>query len=327
MAAGAATPLKDPIPSFPVLKNTLVYVNPAAGSGRAEPVWRRLLRHRPALSEAQVVLAGERDEGRGDLRRRLQEEGPEERVERIISVGGDGTFNVVANEVLELERGGDLELGLVPAGTGSDLARTLGLPRQPEVALDRALASASRPLDALLVESLPESPGAATRRSYSFNVASAGISGLVDEAVNRQARRSSVVYVRETLKAAVEYRPVPCSVRLDGEPWYEGEVFLLAVANARSFGRGMKIAPHAEVDDGLMDVVLVGPFPRWQLPLRMPLLFLGRHLAMKPVQSRRASRIELVPHAPLPALDLDGESFEAGAVTMEVRPGALRVLA
>jgi len=299
------------------LKKTLVYVNPAAGSGKAEGIWRRLSSDRPEFEEAALVDSPDREVAADALREALSRESA---VERIIAIGGDGTFHTVANVVMKLGLGGKVALGLVPAGTGSDLARALRVPRRPRRALDHLLSCPPRKLDVLRVE-------AGEHCRYSVNVASAGISGLVDEAVNSLPRKTAAVYVRETLSAALRYRPVRCRITVDGDLWYEGKVFLLAVANGRFFGRGMKIAPRAALDDGLADVVLVGPFPRWQLPLRMGRVFLGNHLSMADVRSCRARRVEVEALEDLPPMDLDGEAFAASSGRITVERGALSVLA
>jgi len=136
--------------------------------------------------------------------------------------------------------------------------------------------------------------------------------------------RGTAAFLTATLKALSLYRPFAGRVELDGEPWYEGEVFLLAVANGRSFGKGMRVAPRAEVDDGLADVVLVRPMPRWQIPLRMPRIYLGTHLDQPSVAWRRARRVRLEPTGPLPPFDVDGELLASGAATFEMLPGAVR---
>jgi diacylglycerol kinase (ATP) len=150
---------------------------------------------------------------------------------------------------------------------------------------------------------------------------------LVDQEVNALPRRSQTAYLSATLRALGRYRPVPCRIAVDGDPWYEGDVFLLAVANGRSFGKGMRIAPKAEVADGLADIVLVEEVPRWQLPLRLPQLYLGRHLNAAPVRCRRGRRVEIEPLGELPPFDVDGEEMVSGAAAIEIVPQALRFLA
>ena len=299
------------------MKDTLVYLNPTAGSGRSGAARARLRAAVPELQEARWVCGGDRRLALAELRRAL---GDDAGLKRVLAVGGDGTLNRVAQEILRLGLGSEIRLGLVPAGTGSDLARFLGLPRRPEAALARALSGHPRPVDALRLRS----PAGVVR--YAVNVASAGVSGVVDQAVNAKARRTALVYVLETLKAALRFRSMGCRLTVDGEPFFEGEAFLIALANSRYFGRGMMIAPEAEVDDGEADVVVVEPVPLWHLPWRILQLFRGSHLGAAPIRWRRGRRARLELPAGAPTLDLDGEELDATSVEIEVLPGALQLL-
>jgi diacylglycerol kinase family enzyme len=288
-------------------------VNPRAASGHAGEVWRTLLAADRRLAGSLVISATEPAEAAGAIDAALATGS----IRRLVVVGGDGSLRLAADRLLASGRGHEVELALVPAGTGSDFARTLRLPRDPRVALTRALDLPARPLDALRI-------GTAGAIHYALNVASAGISGKVDELVNAQASRSALAFLTATLAALRRYRPFAARVEVDGELWYAGDVFLLAVANGRSFGKGMRIAPRAEVDDGLADVVLVRPLPGWQVPLQLPRLYLGRHLGSPFVEWRRTRRVRFEPAGELPPFDLDGETVPSGSATFELLAGALR---
>jgi len=291
-------------------------VNPAAGGGHALRVWEELRRSEPRLADARLVLSPD-PEGVREQLAPLMAEG----IERLLAFGGDGSAHLVANLVLAAGLGDSVAIGLVPAGTGSDLARPLGLPGEPRAALQRALSAPPRPIDALR---LTTDDG---RRRFVLNVASAGISGLVDEAVNAAPGRGEAAYLMATLGAFRRYRPVRCRIAIDAEDWFEGEVLLLAMANGTCFGRGMKIAPRARLDDGAMDVVLVKQIPKWQLIFRLPRLYSGTHLDSGYVRWRRAREVRLEPLSVLPPFDLDGEVFPSAGARFELLPGALRILA
>ncbi len=292
-----------------------VLLNPAAGGGRGAEAWSALERAEPRLAGARVVAAGDADAALAELDALLQAEP----IDRLLVVGGDGTLSRVGDFLLKREPPPP-PLGLVPAGTGSDFARALDLPREPEAALARALAATPRAVDALELRT------ADGRWRFVLNIASAGISGEVDEAVGALVHRGKTAYLGATLGALVRYRPAPCRVALDGEPWYEGEILLLAVANGTTFGRGMRIAPEAKLDDGLADVVLVRRLPGWQVPLQLPRLYLGTHLGSRFVEHRRAERVAIEPLAPMPPFDLDGDPWPASKTEITVAPAALRML-
>jgi diacylglycerol kinase (ATP) len=286
-----------------------VYLNPAAGGGRGAAVHARLAARLPELAAARLARS------RAELAAALAEG-----ADRLLSVGGDGTLNLVVNAIAAADALGRVAVGVVPAGTGCDFGRAFGLPREPLAAARRALAAAPRPVDLLELDCCGE-------RRLVVNVASAGVSGRVDEMVNASPGRGQLAYLAATLRGLARYRPVPVRVALDGEPWYEGPIFLVAVANGTSFGKGMRVAPRARADDGVADVVLVRELPRWRLPLELPRIYLGSHLERPFVAWRQAREVALEPQAPLPPLDVDGETAPSGAFRVRVLPGALRLLA
>ena len=290
-------------------------INPAAGGGRAGRLWKRLLAAEPELGEATLVQAADVGAAGAELAGSL-----EQGIRRILAVGGDGTAHLVVNTLLATGCADRVDFGLIPAGTGSDLARSLGLPRDPVAALRRALAAEPRKIDALVIETEDE-----TR--FAVNTSSAGMSGAIVPAVNANPRRGRLSYLRTTLAALVRYRPVPCRLAVDGEPFYDGEFFLAAFVNGRFFGNGMPVAPEARLDDGLIDVVLIPPVPLWHLPYRMPQFLTGRHVHLDIVKIQRAQRIHLEPAAGFPPFEVDGECLPAGPAEIRVLPGALRVLA
>lgn len=299
------------------LAESVFFVNPRAGSGRAARVWEELrVRHRLA-ERSTVVMADDAATAAAQLDAVLARAVAP--VRRVVAVGGDGTAHVAANRLFASPRRGELALGFLAGGTGSDLAANLGLPKRPEAALARAVEGTPTPVDALRVT-------AGAERRIVLNVASAGLSGLVAGRVNARAKRGPGVYLAATLGALAAYRPFRGRVEVDGAAWFAGEIYLLAVANGRTFGKGMQVAPEAAIDDGLADVVLVRAMPAWRVPLELPRLFTGRLLAAKPVLWRRARHVRLLPEGPLPPLEVDGETIPAGPAEYELLPAALQIL-
>jgi diacylglycerol kinase (ATP) len=297
------------------VKGTVFLVNPLAGSGRAGQVWDSLVEAYPELRGAIVVRETDRAIATTRVAAHFADGG-----RRLIAVGGDGTLHQVANALLAHGLAERVALGVVPAGTGSDLAKTLGIPEAPADALAFAMEAEPRPLDAVVVER-PGEP-----RLWVVNTASAGVSGNVVAAVNAMTTRNAATYLLATVKALLGYRPLSCRVAVDGEPLYVGPTFLFAVANGASFGKGMRLAPRAKVDDGLADVIVVGNVPWWQLPLRLAQLYLGRHLELDCVRFRQGREITFEPLEQFPPFELDGDAVTCGPATLRVVPGALRVL-
>ena len=293
------------------MSETLILVNPAAGGGRAGAFWERLRPAAEALAPIRVEVPANREASRRTVRDALTGG-----CERVVAVGGDGTAHLVANAILG--SGAGAVLGVLPAGTGSDLARALRIPRDPREALRRALLGPPVPIDAGRCETQ-------TDVFFFINIASAGIGGLVDEAVNAMPRRGRTAFLRATLAALWHYSCIPVRISADGAAFYEGPLFVLAVANGTTFGKGMRIAPHASVDDGLFDLVLVGEVAGAELLRRLPQVYLGRHMHARPVRFTRAREVVLDPLAPLPVFDVDGETYPSGRATFTLLPGALRV--
>ncbi len=295
---------------------TAVLINPAAGGGRAGGLWKRLEGAAPELDGVRLIRASGADAARAELADSL-----EQGIRRVLAVGGDGTAHLVVNTLLTAGCADRVDFGLVPAGTGSDLARGLGLPRDPLAALRHALAAEPRSIDALVVET------DGGDRRFAVNSASAGMSGAIVPAVNANTRRGRLSYLTTTMAALLRYQPVPCRLEVDGEHFFAGEFFLAAFVNGRYFGNGMPIAPEASFDDGRIDVVLIPPVPRWQLPYRLPQFLTGRHVELEIVLTRRAKRVRLEPAEGFPPFEADGECLPAGPAEVRVLPGALRVLA
>jgi len=297
------------------VKDVLFVVNPRAGSGRAVKLWDAVVAKHPELRQASLVREEEPAAARARLVSALAE-----RPRVVVALGGDGTAHLVANALLGAGAGEMVPLALVPGGTGSDLAKSLGLSADPWEALQRALHGTARPLDALEVRR-----GEAPLR-YVVNTASAGVSGDVVEAVNGLEHRGAATYLWTTVKALFGYRPLRARITVDGEPFHEGEIFLLAVANGPTFGKGMRVAPLARVDDGLADVVVVGNVRRWQLPLRLPQLLFGKHLGTAQVKFRQAREVVCEPLEAFPPYELDGDAAPAAPLRVKVLPAALRVI-
>ncbi len=293
---------------------TAVVVNRAAASGRARDVWQRAVASHSDFAAEQVVETDTPDQASERLRACLNDG-----IERIVVVGGDGTIHLAANEILAGNAGERVVLGIVPAGTGSDLARTLGLARRAEEGLARIRTRPARRIDVL---ELRTDDG---RERYVINVASAGLSGLVDAMVNAMPTRGALAYLQATLRALRQYQPARCRIQVDGAPFFSGAIFLAAIGNGTTFGRGMRITPQARLDDGLADVVVVPAIGTLRVLLRMPQLYRGTHLEHPSVRYVRGREIRFEPIDPLPPFDLDGETFASGAASWRVRPAALTV--
>jgi diacylglycerol kinase (ATP) len=294
-----------------------VVVNPRAGKGRATRVWERFRAVHRELDDAHVVSAASPIEARDSLRRL-----DFATIERVLVFGGDGSFQLVGNVLLELGVGRQVALAPIPGGTGSDLARGLGIGAVSDAVLERAISAPPRPIDVFRVETDAD----ADHTRFALNVFSVGISGEVNRAVNERQSRGTAAYLEATLIAVWRYRPRPLRVFLDGNLWHEGEALVVTVANGPVFGQGMHIAPGARFDDGEADIVWVDPVPPWQLPFRLPQLYRGTHLKTRFVRTAKARTVRVEPLAPIPPLDADGEPVPGHSATITVEAHALQIV-
>lgn len=300
---------------------SLLILNPRSRGGatgrRAREVADKL---RAALGPLELeVTRGPRDA------ERIAREAARAGVETLLVAGGDGTVNEVVSGLLDAGLGAHTELGLLPLGTGGDLLRTLGLPRELDAAIERIARGKHRTIDAGRVEyRTPEGRRAA---SHFLNVASVGLSGLVTELVNRSPKQLGprVAYTWGTLRAIARWRAPRVRLDVDGRRVHDAALTFATAANGRYFGGGMQVAPAAVIDDGLLDVVIVPGLSRARLVARLPQIYAGTHVEDPAVSHFRARCLEADSAATV-WVEIDGEPLGRLPARFEVLPGAVRVL-
>jgi diacylglycerol kinase (ATP) len=307
------------------VKDTLVIVNPASGDGDTGRAWPLVAaRLREAGLDFDYALT-DRPAHATELAREAVRAG----CGTVVAAGGDGTVNEVANGFFSGGEAipGRARLGVVPLGTGGDFRRTFDIPRDVAAAARVLLEGRERVIDAGRATYV--GPGGAPEAAHFVNIADVGIGGEVVRQVKRGPRLVSgaVTFTVATGVTALRWRNRPMHVVVDGEA-YDLVAQQVVVANCQYYGGGMRIAPRAEPGDGWFDVLLVGDMSlvdnlRFAGPMRR-----GAHLdrPMAKLLYRRARRVEI--SSPRPALvDLDGELPGVLPATLELLPGALRLLA
>ena len=281
--------------------------NPAAGKGRALRVRDVAL---PRLRAAGFVvrsIAGRDADEALDLARQCVDDG----LEALVVCGGDGIAHLGAQAVANSAT----RLGILPAGTGNDVARYLDIPlRNPEAATDRIIAGRTRTLD--LARSGP---------TYFITVLAAGFDAIVNERANAMTwPRGQMRYNLATLAELRVLKPLSYTLELDGER-RQLEANLVAVGNGPSFGGGLRITEGALLDDGMLDVVIIKPLSRVELLKTYPKLFKGTHTTHPQYEHHRVRRVTIA--SPGIIAYADGERFGPLPLTVECVPGALTVLA
>ena len=281
--------------------------NPSAGKGRG---FRSAAIALPRLREAGFVvrdLAGRDGDEALDLARQCVAEG----VESLVVCGGDGMVHLATQALA----GTDTNLGIIPAGTGNDVARYLGIPRNdPQLAADVVVGSFVRTIDMAQVGP-----------AYFVTVLASGFDSKVNERANRlRWPRGQMRYTLATLAELRVFEPLPYVLELDGEP-RRLEAMLVAVGNGPSFGGGLRITHGAVMDDGLLDVVVIKPMSKPELVRTYPKLYSGRHVTHPQYEHHLVRSITIA--APGVVAYADGERLGSLPLTVNVAPNALRVLA
>jgi diacylglycerol kinase (ATP) len=281
--------------------------NPTSGKGRGARARDAAL---PRLRDAGFVV---RDvEGRdADEAQDLAHQCVAAGVEALVVVGGDGMVHLAVQALA----GTDTSLGIIPAGTGNDVARYFDIPRKDAVAAaDRVIASTPRRIDL-----------ARSGTRYFVTVLAAGFDAIVNERANKMTwPRGQMRYNLATLAELRVFEPLPYTLELDGEP-RRLDAMLVAVGNGPSFGGGLRITEGAVLDDGMLDVVMIKPMSKPGLIRTYPKLFKGTHVTHPQYEHHLARSVTVA--APGIVSYADGERFGELPLTIECAPGALSVLA
>lgn len=309
-----------------VSRSTVVILNPRAGGGRAERLWPTLRRTLDATVGSYTVHRTQAPNDATQHARIALQRG----ADRIVAIGGDGTLNEVANGFFHGNAPIRPEAVLAPisCGTGSDFRRSLDAPLAPEAAVQMLMQNRLRAIDVGHLQYTTDSGHDAAR--YFLNIASFGMGGAVDEVVQTLPGKAHVggrlAYLYAILHTLVRYRNQPVTMAVDDTPVYSGPMCNVAVANGRFFGGGLEIAPAAQVDDGVLDVIVLGDLPRRTLIRHARRFYDGTHLGLDGVSRFRGRRITATPRTDMPVhLDVDGEAMGRLPATFTVRPRALRI--
>jgi len=248
---------------------------------------------------------------------RLTKQAVAEGCDLVVAAGGDGTINEVLNGLAPDFAG--VRLGILPLGTGNDFVRTIGIPSELDTALEILTAGKERPIDVVRVDS--------DRTRYFINVSAGGFSGLVDEKLTDELKRSwgPLAYLRSAVQALPDLSNYRTTITFDDEEAQELNLYNVVVANARFVAGGIPIAPQAEPDDGIVDVLLVPVASMPQLALLVPQILLGQHVDSELVIWRRARKLR-IDSRPRMWFNADGELIGNEPARFTVLPRALRVI-
>jgi diacylglycerol kinase (ATP) len=229
----------------------------------------------------------------------------------IVAVGGDGTINEVASQLVNQPA----KLGIIPQGSGNGFARHLGISLLPQKALLQLCEARTVKMDAGCING-----------KYFFNVSGVGFDGHVSQIFARQQQRGFANYLRIVFNEFQKFPSMTYRYTLNGE-WMSGRYFLMAIANTSQYGNNAVIAPKAQPDDGLLDIVCVKKFGLWQFPYISIKSMLGQLESSGYVQTFQTNHliIECPEEAPV---HIDGEYWETEKkLEVKVIPHSLQILA
>jgi diacylglycerol kinase (ATP) len=301
------------------LTDTVFLVNPASANGSTKRAWPEIA-HRAAAAglEGETLFS----DGPGGIAK-VAERAAGMGAKRVVVVGGDGSVNEAANGLLAVGSGQEVELAVIPRGTGTDFVRTFRIPTKLDEAIAVARDGGVRTIDAGRVSyrAWDGSSGSA----WFVNVASAGMSGAVAMRANTTSKAlgGKASFLWATLAVFARWKNAQLSVDVDDEH-REGSMLDVIVANCEWLGGGMHMTPNAKPDDGLFDVLLIGDVTKRDLVQTLPKIYRGTHLPHPKAEELRGRAVRVDALTPLP-VELDGEQPGTTPATFEVVPGALRL--
>lgn len=296
-------------------------VNPFAAGGKLGRAW-------PQISQQLTSALGPHDHGLtqrpGDASR-LARDAATTGYRVVISVGGDGTHNEVCNGLItnDLATNPQTSLGILPFGTGGDFRRMLSLHSLSD-AISTLRDGLDKPIDIGRLDFLDHNSQPLTR--YFLNIASLGLGGLVDQYVNQSSKRlgGKLSFMLATLQAMFNYTYPAVTFQVDNGPEITSPIMNIAVANGQFLGGGMHIAPHASLNDGLFDVIVIQKAPLHQVIPKSLDIYKGQHLTHPWVMSMRGRKV-FAKSSGVVLLDVDGEAPGRLPATFQLLPSVLNL--
>lgn len=288
----------------------MIYVicNPVAGSGHGEKIGLRVKEKLTEKGYPFQLFMTEYPGHATELARQAVRDG----ADTVLSIGGDGTGLETARGLLHSE----VSLGIIPAGTGNDFIKTLGIPKDPMEALEYILSrDSARPTDA----------GEINGQLFLNEVGTGFDVSVLDYALKaKKFCRGLLPYLYGVIRTVFRFKGITLTLsRQGGEP-EKREAFVIGAANGGVFGGGITIAPDASVDDGLLDMVLIGKIKARHLPARLAGLLKGKVLTFPETEFVRVSELSF--SCPGMRVNVDGEIIPADRADIRLLPGALRIL-
>jgi diacylglycerol kinase (ATP) len=252
----------------------------------------------------------------------LARQAASEKPDLVVSAGGDGTHHYVVNGIL----GSGIPLGILSLGSGNDLAKGLGIPLQPRAAAWALLHGRTWQIDTARVDSALDSVRLSEKSRFYSCIAGTGFDAIVTRFANDHIRHvhGSTAYAWSILRCLKFYRPFAVEIQSETRN-FSGKIIFATIGNNTSYGGGLRMAPHARLDDGLLDVCIVTEMSKLELLRWVPNAYRGTQLKNRRILYFQAARVVLRAESPLELFG-DGEFLQQLPASIEVVPRSLGVM-
>jgi len=307
-----------------VFVKTQVIVNPESDRGRTKKRWEHIKEALKFFLKEFKYEFTEKPFQAAEISRAAIKEGSE----LIVGVGGDGTMNEISNGFFENKNiiNPKVALGIVPSGTGCDFSRSLNIPSGLKNALRVITQASSSMIDIGKIRFRDHFNKKHER--FFLNIADFGIGGEVLNKMNQKmAKRKTSSYLRSAVTTFITYKSKRVRIKIDGRQIPFDEYLIGAISNGKIFGKGMKIAPYAKLDDGLFDVVLIKSMKFLEFCRNILKIYSGTHLSHPKVSLIRGKKIEINPESSEKdvLIEADGELIGKLPATFEIVPQSFLV--
>lgn len=303
---------------------TLCVVNPTSANGRTRKTWGQLesyLRRRGLVFDVMCTSA---PKNATDITR----EALLKDYRRIVSVGGDGTLNEVVNGFFD-EKGQKIKedafLSIIPMGTGGDFARMFEVSSKPHAVYE--MMAKGREIKIDIVRGAFTGWRGNPEFRYYINVADVGLGSETVYYVNRNSKilRGFLSFLVSALYSVFTFKNKLVTVIVDGQEVYTGKSNLVVASNGSYFGGGMKIAPHANLSDGLLEIIIARDLSKLELLRCVPKIYSGKHLEEAKIFSLRGQKVQISSPEEI-FVEFDGESPGKGDLVLEIIPQGMKLI-
>ena len=287
-------------------KRIHVIINPISGTDSKKTVLQNIGRELSGVGTTLIIQFTEYP-GHASI---LTQQAISEGATCVVAVGGDGTVNEIARTLIHT----DVALGIIPKGSGNGLARELHIPMNSGNAVDIIKQGLSKDIDACTAND-----------KVFFCTCGVGFDAVVSKKFSKEKRRGSLTYLKNTIETYLDFRPEAYELIIDNKVFKE-KAFLVACGNASQYGNNAFIAPHADIQDGKIDITILTPFTTLDIAPLAVQLFTKQIDKNSNIRSFRANTLSII-RKKAGIMHLDGESIDAEArIDITVLPKALRVI-